>query len=130
MALVKSMDEMANKSGTILQERSLGFCLKCADFTDNRPRLREPFCHRRGSSCDSLGRLMRRGRALLELRYRNGSNVWIQPVALTRLVFDEQMFGRLLAEFLPIAFVHRGAATAHSLSNRPLMELEAIGQLV
>jgi hypothetical protein len=49
---------------------------------------------------------------------------------LTRLVFDEQMFGRILAEFLLILFVHHGAAMSHSLSNRPLIELEAIGQLV
>jgi len=67
---------------------------------------------------------------LLEFRYRNESNARIQPVALTRLVFDEQMFGRVLAEFLPIAFVQRGATTAHPLSNRRLIELEAIGQLV
>jgi hypothetical protein len=84
----------------------------------------------RAFSSPGLGGVVDSACACLELRYRNESNVWIQPVALTRLVFDEQMFGRLLAEFLFIAFVHRGAATAHALSNRPLIELEAVGQLV
>ena len=73
---------------------------------------------------------MRREHALLEFCYRNEANVWIQPIALTRLVLDEQMFGWVLAKFLLIAFTQRDAATAHSLSNRPLSELEAVGQLV
>src|SRR5712675_1760815 len=78
----------------------------------------------------SLRRLMRRGHSWLEFCYRNESNVWIQPIALTPLVLDEQMFGRVLAKFLLVAFAQRDAATAHSLSNRPLSELEAVGQLV
>src|SRR5262245_66914 len=95
------------------------------DLIRNGYRFSEP-----GSSCDSPRRPMRRGLALLEFRYRNESNVWVEPVALTRLVFDEQMLGRLLAESLLVAFAHRGAAAAHALSNRPLVALEAFGQLV